>query len=143
MATTRDRISDRSRTMKPYVERALKDDEVRDNLRDALAAAREIYDDLVGNRGVTTVATRVATDKDVQDNLRRAIDDLRTAAERVQGKESHKARNTLLLAGIVAGLLFNPLTGEATREWLRGLFGGGEDYGSDFSETSEVSTNSP
>ena len=141
MATTRDRISDRGRTMKPYVERALKDDEVRDNLRDALAAAREIYDDLVGNRGVTTVATRVATDKDIQENFRRAIDDLRTAADRVQGKDSHKARNTVLLAGIVIGVLFNPLTGEATRGWLRGLFGGGGE--TDYGETGgEASTNS-
>ena len=132
MATTRDRISDRGRTMKPYVERAFKDEEVRGDLRDALAAAREIYDDLVGNRGVTTVATRVATDKDIQENLRRAIDDLRSAADRVQGKKSHKARNTLLLTGIAVGVLFNPMTGEATRAWLRGLFGGGGgemDYG--------------
>ena len=138
MAMTRDRISDRGRTMKPYVERALKDEDVRDNLRDALAAAREIYDELVGNRGVTTVAARVATDKDIQDNLRRAIDDLRTAAEHVQGKESHKARNTLLLSGIAIGVLFNPLTGAATREWLRGLFGGGSE--GDFGETSTNSS---
>ena len=141
MATTRDRISDRGRTMKPYVERALKDEEVRGDLRDALSAAREIYDDLVGNRGVTTVATRVATDKDIQDNLRRAIDDLRSAADRVQGKKSHTTRNTLLLAGIAVGVLFNPMTGEATREWLRGLFGGGgePDYGD---SGGEMSTNS-
>lgn len=142
MATTRDRITDRSRTMKPYVERAIKDEEVRDNLRDALAAAREIYDEVFGTRGVTTVAARVATDKDVQDNLRRAIEDLRTAANRVQGKgTSHRARNTLLLTGIAVGVLFNPLTGPATREWLKGLFGGDEPS-ADFGE-SQPSTNSP
>ena len=140
MATTRDRLSERGRTVKPYVERAMKDEEVRDNLRDALAAAREIYDELIGNRGVTTVATRVATDKDIHENLRRAIDDLRTAADRVQGKESHKARNTLLLAGIVIGVLFNPVTGEATRDWLKGLMGGGG--GGDFGEDGGGSTNS-
>ena len=140
MATTRDRLSERGRTVKPYVERAMKDEEVRDNLRDALSAAREIYDELIGNRGVTTVATRVATDKDIHENLRRAIDDLRTAADRVQGKESHKARNTLLFAGIVIGVLFNPVTGEATRNWLKGLMGGGG--GGDFGEDGGGSTNS-
>jgi hypothetical protein len=133
VAKTRDRITERGLAVKPYVERAMKDEKVRDDVRDAIAAAREIYDELIGGRGVTTVAARVATDKDVQDNLRRAIEDLRKAASRVQGTESHKARNTLLLGGIVAGILFNPMTGPATREWLKGMFGG-ESTGEDFAE---------
>ncbi len=124
--------------MKPYVERALKDDKVRSDLRDALDAAREIYDELLGNRRMAAVATRVATDKDLQDNLRRAIEDLRTAADRVQGRESHRARNTVLFTGIVIGILFNPMTGPATRDWLRGLLGG--DGGSDFGDP-EARTN--
>ncbi len=135
MAKTRDKITERGLAVKPYVERALTDEKVRDDVRDAIAAAREIYDELIGGRGVTTLAARVATDKDVHENLRRAIDDLRKAAERVQGEESHKARNTLLLAGIVAGVLFNPMTGAATREWLKGMFGGGDSDSSDFGET--------
>ena len=39
MAMTRDRISDRGRTMKPYVERALKDEDLRDNVMAAYAAS--------------------------------------------------------------------------------------------------------
>jgi hypothetical protein len=118
--------------MKPYVERAFTDEKVRNDVRDAIAAAREIYDELIGNRGVTTIASRVASDKDIQDNLRQAIDNLRSAADRVQGgKDSHTGRNMLLLTGIVVGVLFNPVTGPATREWLKGLVGGGEsaDFG--------------
>lgn len=134
MAKTRTRITDTSLAMKPYVERALTDEKVRDDVRDAIAAAREIYDELIGNRRVTHVAARMATDKDIQENLRRAIDDMRKAADRVQGKGSHKARNTVLFAGIVAGILFNPMTGPATREWLKDLFGGGDT--SDFGEPS-------
>ena len=57
-------------------------------------AARDVYDELLGNRGVTTTATRVATDKDIQDNLRKAVDELRNAADRVQGKDGHTGRNT-------------------------------------------------
>jgi hypothetical protein len=115
MAKAKDRISD----AKPYVARALQDEEVRENVKSAIAAAREIYDELIGGRRPTAVAARVATDKEIQDNLRSAIDDLKKAATRVQGKKEHTSRNaTLLLTGIVLGVLFNPLTGPQTREWL-------------------------
>jgi len=117
--------------MKPYVERAFTDEKVRNDVRDAISAAREIYDELIGNRGVTTIAARVASDKDIQSNLRDAIDNLRSAADRVQGKDKHTGRNMVLFTGIVVGVLFNPVTGPATREWLKGLVGGGEstDFG--------------
>ena len=85
---------------------------MRENVKSALAAARNIYDELIGGRGVTYAATRMATDKDLQDSLRSAVDDLRRAADRVQGKDSHTGRNmTLLVTGIALGLLFNPVTG--------------------------------
>jgi hypothetical protein len=70
----------------------------------------------------------VATDKEIQDKLREAIDELRSAANRVQGKKDHPARNaSLLVAGIALGILFNPVTGPATRKWLADtVFGGGD-----------------
>jgi hypothetical protein len=125
MAKATDRLSD----AKPYVTRALQDEEVRENVKSAIAAAREIYDELIGGRRPTAVAARVATDKDIQDNLRSAIDDLKKAAIKVQGKKEHSSRNaTLLLTGIVLGVLFNPVTGPQTREWISDkLFGEGED----------------
>jgi hypothetical protein len=116
MAKTRERIQD----VRPYVERAVTDEDVRDNVLAAVRAAREVYDELIGNRGVTTIASRVATDKDIQDKLREVLDDLREAGERVQGKKDHGGRNTmLLLTGITLGILFNPMTGPATRQWLK------------------------
>ncbi|HEV3480322.1 MAG TPA: hypothetical protein VG144_12865 [Gaiellaceae bacterium] len=125
MAKAKDRLSD----AKPYVTRALQDEEVRDNVKSAIAAAREIYDELVGGRRATAVAARVATDKEIQDNLKSAIEDLKKAANKVQGKKEHSSRNaTLLLTGIVLGVLFNPVTGPQTREWLsEKILGGGED----------------
>jgi Ribonuclease G/E len=137
MVKSKDRISDRAERARPYVERALRDEDVRENLKSALVAARNVYDELLGGRGVTTVATRVATDKEIQDSLRKAIEELRRAADRVQGKkESHTGRNMLLLAGIAIGILYNPVTGPATRQWLSNLISGSdEDLEQQFSTT--------
>jgi len=127
MAKAKDRVAD----VKPYVKRAIQDEELRDNLRSAFATARDIYDELIGGRGVTGVANKVAGDKEIQDQLRSAIEDLRSAANRVQGKEEHKGRNTsLLLAGIALGILFNPMTGPEARRWLKDkIFGEDEEFG--------------
>jgi hypothetical protein len=117
MATkTKERIED----VRPYVERALKDEDLRDNLKSAFDAARNVYAELLGDRGVTGIASRVATDKEIQENLRKAIDELRTASDRVQGKKDHGTRNAmLLLTGLTIGILYNPATGQQTRQWLK------------------------
>ena len=130
MAKLQDRAKDRASDVKPYVERALKDERVREDVKSAIATARQIYDQLLGGRQYTAAAARVATDKEIQQSLRDAIDDLRDAAERVQGKQKHGGRNsTLLLTGIVLGILFNPVTGPATRRWLQDkIFGEGEEF---------------
>ncbi len=129
MAKTKDRFSGAASNVRPYVERAVSDAELRDNVKAAFTAARDVYEELLGNRGVTTVATRVATDKDIQDKLKEALDELRTAADRVQGKKDHGGRNaTLLIAGIALGILFNPVTGPATRKWLADAVFGGDDF---------------
>ena len=141
MAKTKDRIYDTADTVRPYVDRALHDEEMRDNLKEAFNAAREVYSELLGNRNLTSTATRVATDKDIQDNLKKAVEELRTAANRIQGKEDHGARNTmLLLAGITAGILFNPMTGPQTRQWLMAKITG--DSSDDYSYTPPSGSNS-
>ena len=128
MAKTRDKVSDAADNVRPYVERAIHDAQLHDNVKAAFDAARELYDELIGNRSVTTVATRVATDKDIQTKLRDAVDELREAADRVQGRRDRSGRNaTLLIAGIALGILFNPVTGPATRKWLANAVLGGDD----------------
>jgi len=128
MARTKDRIGDTADNLRPYVERAVKDEEIRKNVRDAFDAAREIYTGLTGPRGMVPLAARVASDEDIQDNLRRAVEDLRKAANRLQGRDDHSGRNTFfLLVGLTIGVLFNPITGPATREWLKGMLGGGDE----------------
>ena len=142
MAKTKDRISD----VKHYVERAVKDEDLRENVMAAFQAAREVYNDLIGDRGVTGIASRVATDKDIQENLRTAVDELREAADRVQGKADHKGRNTmLLLTGIALGVLFNPMTGPSTRQWIKDKVLGPSDdftYGGDSGSGGSAGTSS-
>lgn len=124
--TTKDKVAD----VRPYLERALKDEDVRDNVKAAFDAAREVYVELMGGRGMTGVASRVATDKEIQENLRKAVEELREAGDRVRGKADHSGRNTtLLLAGITLGILFNPMTGPQTRKWLMDkILGGSDEY---------------
>src|ERR1700760_715993 len=105
MAKTKDKVSDAATTVKPYVDRALHDEDLRDNVRNAYESARSIYNELIGGRHVTGLAARVATDKDIQNELRSVVAELREAADRVQGKEAHKGRNSgLLFLGIVLGV---------------------------------------
>ena len=114
--------------VKPYLERAMTDEDFRKDLKDALAAARELYGPLSKQNGVSGGARALATDKKAQDQMRRAIDDLLSAKDNLKGKKkSHKGRNMVLLAGIVAGALYNPWTGPQTREKLLDLVAGNDD----------------
>jgi hypothetical protein len=116
----KDKVYDAVDTARPYVDRLARDDELHDHVKAAYASARSIYDELLGNRGAQAIATRVASDKDLQSELKKAVEELRRAGERVQGKDSHTGRNvTLLLLGITLGVLFNPATGPDTRKWLK------------------------
>jgi hypothetical protein len=136
MTYTKEKVTGAASSAKPYVERAIRDKEVRDNLRNAYSSARAVYDELASKRKVSDAATQLAGDKDLQDQLRNAIDELRNAAGRVGAVKRQSpepiqaARNGLiLLAGIALGLLLNPITGPAVRRLLaRKLFGSGNGF---------------
>jgi gas vesicle protein len=137
MAKTKDKVYDAADNVKPYVQRALQDEKLREDVLSAFSTAKDIYGELVGNRSAVTLATRVATDEEIRERLREAIDDLRSAADRLQGRKSHGGRNTgLLVAGIALGILFNPVTGPETRKWLKEMISGGDEFGGDYPSSS-------
>ncbi len=130
MPKAKDTLSDAAETIRPYVERAMTDEKLRQEVLHAFGTARNLYAELAGekNRPIT-LASRVATDDDVRDKLREAIEDLRRASDRLQGKRERSSGrgSTLLIAGIALGILFNPVTGAETRRFIRDLLSPGSD----------------
>lgn len=132
MDKTKDKVVYAAGSAKPYVERALHDQELREHVKQAVQAAREIYDELVAPRSVTGIASRVAEDQQIQENLRTAISELRQAGQRLQGRPERHGRGRgglLLLTGVALGVLFNPVTGPETRRWLKEKLFGSDEFG--------------
>jgi hypothetical protein len=104
----------------------MSDEKLRSDVVKAFKTANELYRELISDRNEPVrIATRVATDDDIRDKLREAIEDLRSASERLKGKPDHSRRNTaLLLIGITLGLLYNPMTGPETRRFIREMISG-------------------
>jgi hypothetical protein len=135
MAYSKEKVAIAALSAKPFVERALRDEELRENIRNAYTSARAVYAELGSRKRMSDAAAQLANDKDVQDDLRKAVEELRNAANRVQrvkrqSEPERAARNALiLLAGITLGILFNPITGPSARRALsRKLFGGGDGF---------------
>jgi hypothetical protein len=128
----KERLGTAVETARPYVERLASDEELHEHVRKAYGSAQKILSDLgfVSPAGTSRadVARRIIVDSDLQDELKKAVDELRKAGERARGRASHKRRNTtLLLIGITLGILFNPATGADTRRWLKDKVFGAEE----------------
>jgi hypothetical protein len=124
---TRAKVYGAADNLKPYVERAMYDEKIRGDVLRAFKTANAVYRELMSDRDEPVrIAARVATDDDVRDRLRDAIEDLRSASSRLQGRRDHSARNTtLLLVGITLGVLYNPVTGPETRRFIKDMISGG------------------
>jgi len=136
MTYSKERVAYAAANARPYVERALRDKELHDNVRNAYTSARAVYEQLSSRRKVSDAASQLAGDKDLQSELRKAIEELRGAAGRVQAvkrgtpEPAQAARNGLLLVfGVALGILLNPITGPTVRRVLaRKLFGSGNGF---------------
>ena len=128
MGRQKDTLLTKADNMRPYVERAMSDENLRRDVLRAFAIARGLYGELARDRDrPITIASRVATDDEIRDKLRDAIEDLRRASDRLQGKKERSGirGSTLLVTGIALGILFNPVTGPETRRFIKDMFSGG------------------
>jgi hypothetical protein len=133
MAKTKAKVYDAASNVKPYVDRAISDEKLRADVMSAFGTAKDLYTELLGGRNAVAVASRVAQDEEIREKLREAIDDLRSAADRLQGKKKSSSRpSVLLFAGIILAILFNPITGPETRRWLKDMLTGGDDEFGEF-----------
>jgi hypothetical protein len=133
MAKTKAKVYDAASNVKPYVDRAISDEKLRADVMSAFGTAKDLSTELLGGRNAVAVASRVAQDEEIREKLREAIDDLRSAADRLQGKKKSSSRpSVLLFAGIILAILFNPITGPETRRWLKDMLTGGDDEFGEF-----------
>lgn len=117
-------------SVRPYVDRALHDDDVRRNVARAFRAARKVYAELSGSDAVG-VATKLGRDDDVRDNLDTTVQSLSEALLRMSGTQPRRRGNwgAFLLVVVAAIALFNPATGAQTRAWIKDhLFGSEEEF---------------
>lgn len=117
-------------TVKPYVNRALTDDEVRSNVLRAWTAARKVYDEL-GGQGPVGAASKLSDKDSVREDLDTTVKSLSEAIVRMSGKEQRRRGGWgafALLAGVIL-VLFNPATGADTRRWIKDhIFGSEEEF---------------
>jgi hypothetical protein len=132
MAKTKSSPALSTDAMRPYVQRAMTDPELREDLLAAFVAARGLYGQMSKGRGMKGKAEKVS-EKDFQKQLQTLVGDLTEASDKLKGKakkKRHKARNrVLLLTGVIVGALYNPWTGESTREWIMDRIAGGDGDG--------------
>jgi hypothetical protein len=64
MTYTKERVAGAAAGARPYVERALRDRELRDNVRNAYSSARAVYDELASKRKVSQGPSRSAAQRD-------------------------------------------------------------------------------
>lgn len=115
--------------LRPYVNRALSDDEVRSNVFRAWHAARKVYDEL-GGEGPIGAASKLSGKDSVRDDLDTTVQSLSEAIVRMSGNSPRRRGwGPFLLLAAVLVVLFNPATGVGTRRWLKDhLFGSEEEF---------------
>src|SRR5262245_27512772 len=112
-------LSERLQGLQPQVERLARDEELHVHVRNAYDSGRLIYERVFGGRGARGLVRRVSRDEQLRRELARTLEELRAAGGRVQEPPAHRGRNMVLFAsGFGLALLFNPLSGPATRRWL-------------------------
>lgn len=115
---------------RPYVQRLIEDDDLRENLREAYESARDAFDRAVDGKGS---AKAVLEDKKVHNDLRTAAQSLHAASEALREPEKKKKKGgsklgRLLLVAFVGAVLAIALSEDVRKALLDRLFGAEEEF---------------
>ncbi len=113
--------------MAPIVRRLARDDELRDDLRVVLEAAKKLYDDL-SNEEPLRITRKIFTDADVRKQIDKALGAIEDAGSHVrEARAPSRAWMGWLIAGGVIGavvaMFFTPKTGPTMRRWASNVTG--------------------
>ena len=114
-------------TARPYVQRLIEDDELRDNIREAYEAGRDAYSRASGAKKPSALLD----DKKLQNDLKNASDSLRAASEALRHPEKKKSGGGLgkvVLLLIVGAILALALSEDLRKAVLDQLFGAEEEF---------------
>ena len=122
-----------------YIQRILHDEELRQNLSNAVDSGRKAYSRMNGKGAVKAVTD----DKKTQKELKEAANSLKEAADQLRGKKKKKRRfGRLLLLALIGGALALGLSEGLRKKVLDALFGAEEEFEYTASTTPE-SASSP
>jgi uncharacterized protein (UPF0147 family) len=109
----------------PYVQRLIEDDELRDNIREAVEAARDAYTRIANGKGP---AKAIIEDKKVHKDLRKAAESLREASEQLRGKRRKSRLGRLILIALIGAAIALLLSEDIRKALLDRLFGAEEEF---------------
>lgn len=121
------KASNAADTARPYVQRLIEDDELRDNLREAYDAGRDAYSRASGAKRPSDVLE----DKKLQKDLRNASEALRAASDALREPEKKDKGGTfgkLLLIALIGAILALALSEDLRKTLLDKLFGAEEEF---------------
>ena len=113
-------------TARPYVQRLIDDDDLRDNLRDAYEAGRDAYSRAAGAKRPSDVLE----DKKLHKHLSNASESLRAASEALREPEKKRGGSLgkLLLIAIVGAVIALAVSEDLRKKVLDQLFGAEEEF---------------
>jgi hypothetical protein len=125
---TKDKASSAYESARPYVQRLIEDEELRDNLREAYEAGRQAYDRASGAKKPSALLD----DKKLQRDLKSASESLRAASEALREPEKRPSGGhpflKLLVIAFIGAVLAIALSEDLRKAVLDQLFGAEEEF---------------
>lgn len=124
----RSKAESAAETARPYVQRLIEDEELRDNLREAYEAGRNAYSRASGAKRPSDMLD----DKKLQKELKNASESLRSVSEALRHPEKKKGGGIglgrVVLVLIVGAILALALSEDLRKAVLDALFGAEEEF---------------